>query len=379
MTALEDSPQRISSFSCFQDNSHNLDGSPHGNTGRWYFFLTKQHPFQRVLPDTPVRFKRAIEYRKNKLHLEYLATEKRRAEHLAYKRAVRKFKLKHQRVDECLHPGKKRYFHCKHCGDLISIRPRCHSRYFDACPYCARLRANRTARRAAIGIQAMKTPGMLTLTLHPKAGRAENMERLLSCFHALRAEFCRERVRGRSIDSLKPVGDHWERDWPIAHPAYRWDSWIGFIEIAKCQSGYIVHIHAVVDSSPIDERLLACAWEHITKDSFIVEWHPLDFSRYGYKSVIRYVVKYMTKSFACDDGTFTNEEMKHLFQSYGLPKTEKHHSLCGVCGATDSYEPFEPDEKEIRNAHVGRWLYGSPIGGQPYCAGSGPPSASNGA
>ena len=157
-----------------------------------------------------------------------------------------------------------------------------------------------------MGLQAMKRPKMLTLTLRRdytnlRASNARNLDRLLACRKIL-------------FKKLRALG-------------YDIDSWFCAIELP-------VHLHLVMDSDFIDFFTIKRLWKEITGDSDHVYIKALDFHRGGYHACLVYVVKYLGKSIDSEDCSMSLVSRRHMIQSYGLPVLDpaKMHCDCGAVG-----------------------------------------------
>jgi REP element-mobilizing transposase RayT len=159
----------------------------------------------------------------------------------------------------------------------------CHSRFASECPCCARKWRSKMVKRFTRGIEDMVHPVFLTLTLNKRFGNAVDRD----IWHLKKILF-------RSIRDL----------------GFVIDSWCGVIEPPN-------HLHMVIDTGYIPQKLLSDLWLQITGDSKIVDIREVHLSDSA--NVASYMAKYITKT---DNWTdyLSLSDLKgfHLHQSSGF-------------------------------------------------------------
>jgi hypothetical protein len=231
----------------------------------------------------------------------------------------------------CEH-GHELFRSCERCGGVEKLVVPCNSRFLRVCPSCSRRWERGVLSRFMTGIQSMKAPKLITLTLRKPCGH----ERFLSIW-VLRQYLFHNLVR---------------RGYAIR-------SWCGIPE-------YPNHIHLVVDCDYVPKHEIKQIWHGITGDSYIVDVKALRGNRDGFEGASSYLTKYLTKSIRFDPvylqetvwGGATQYDAPsaetldlrgfHLVGSWGLARGVVWTPLPHVCGCGGGFgAPFgmTPDDE----------------------------------
>lgn len=152
-------------------------------------------------------------------------------------------------------------WHCWDCGEDIDLVQSCDLRL---CPRCAIRRAYRFIQSYRHVLDAMTAPKLLTLTFRSVQTLSKTLVK--ACFKHFaklrRTKLWKNAVKGG----------------------------LASLEFTYTPAGWHPHIHALIDSAYIPQRLLSAAWKRITKGSYIVYIQAAD--RYnGVYEVAKYVAK----------------------------------------------------------------------------------------
>lgn len=195
-------------------------------------------------------------------------------------------------------PNPRQFFlQCKTCGTLARITVGCGSRFSYFCDECSKRWRKKTFARYFKAVVAMKNPKFLTLTL--------------------------KKQRGRLTDRLMMMWDMKKYLFKkLSRLGYKIPSWVGVIEPPN-------HIHLIIDSQYIPQRIISELWLSITNDSYIVDVRKVNGS--DLSQVAAYITKYLTKASTWDGINLDMLKGFHLVGAWGLPKSSPRRPLC-ICG-----------------------------------------------
>ena len=147
-----------------------------------------------------------------------------------------------------------------------------------------------------LGIENMKTPKFITLTLKKDANL--DVKKIWS-------------IRNYLFKILKRRG-------------YRIDGWLGVCEWPN-------HIHLIVDCDYIPQHELSESWRNASGDSFIVDIRAITDGT-GRRRAINYLSKYLGKSQGWDDSNLSLLKGFHLQNNHGLDLEKVLHPCPCDCG-----------------------------------------------
>lgn len=152
-------------------------------------------------------------------------------------------------------------WHCWDCSEHIDLVQSCDLRL---CPRCSIRRAFRFITTHQVVLDEMTDPKLLTLTFQsPQRLSKPLLKTYFKYFATLRRrKLWKDAVKGG----------------------------LASLEFTYTHSGWHPHIHALIDSSYIPQRLLSALWKRITKGSYIVYIQKCDPSK-GVYEVAKYVAK----------------------------------------------------------------------------------------
>ncbi len=119
------------------------------------------------------------------------------------------------------------------------------------------------------------------------------------------------------------------------------------IEIRFGETGWNVHLHALIDASYLDQHAISKTWQQITGDSYVVDIRQAFSARAG----LRYILKYMLKPPVLNDQESVYDRVlkgTRLVQPFGVfYRVEKGKSVlaCPQCGRTDWISEFDLRER----------------------------------
>jgi len=145
---------------------------------------------------------------------------------------------------------------------------------------------------------------------------------------------------------LRATVDRIRRSWKKLLKKYkkRWRGGLYVIEITmqSRESGWHVHIHALIEGKFVHYKRLEADWRAITGDSYIVY---IEHEKYTPVRNLRYILKDMAKApkLCCRaaqveyDRALHGERLVHPFGSWFNAVLERSRDLlrCPVCGSTD--------------------------------------------
>ena len=189
-----------------------------------------------------------------------------------------------------------RHFECQTCGTIHSYNLRCGKRFDVQCKPCADAWRSKTKTKFKLGIENMRTPKFVTLTL--KKGGINDVHTIW-------------KARNTLFRDLRRRG-------------YRIDGWLAVCEWPN-------HIHCVIDSDYVPQTELASRWLAATEDSYICDIRAIK-DGHGRRAAINYVAKYLGKSQGWEDANLSLLKGFHLQNNHGLClEKPEHHCPCD-CG-----------------------------------------------
>lgn len=204
--------------------------------------------------------------------------------------------------------------YCANCGERRVITLRCGRR---SCPICRKSLYFRLLRGYLAIARGVQNPKLLTLTTATRGALTrEAVNAIRSAFQRLlhRKYFC-TRIRGG----------------------------LYVIEIKFGETGWNVHLHALIDSSYLDQETISSTWQQITGDSYIVDIRQIFSARVG----LRYILKYMLKPPVLNgqesvyDHTLKGTRLVQPFGVFYRAEKEKLVLACPRCGRTGWISEFE--------------------------------------
>jgi len=195
-----------------------------------------------------------------------------------------------------------------HCGDRHDVPVNCGDRF---CPVCSISRRGRVRYRLSQLTKLVKpafkySTKFITLTQPNSSDLQAGVKQIMASFRRLRqTQFWRKYVDGGA----------------------------SVIEITGKKGAYHVHIHAVIHSRFIPQRLLSKMWEASSGGSIV--W----ITRIPVAAVVSYLTKYLSKGVDVpDDDVEMSNALRgvRLFQPFGTwhspeRKIPKHKSVCKIC------------------------------------------------
>lgn len=185
----------------------------------------------------------------------------------------------------CVNPRTVRMFD-QDSLTIYTLRVPCGSRFDSQCPFCARRYHRKVKKRFLKGIQAMRHPIFLTLTLR----------------------YDKQTLEGSLMYRDKPIlACRKELFRALVDEGYRIDSWCASLEPPN-------HLHLVIDSSYIPREVIQRLWKQITNGSWAVDIREVNDA-----GIAHYVSKYVTKPQKWER-YFSMDQLKgkHLVESHAL-------------------------------------------------------------
>jgi hypothetical protein len=118
---------------------------------------------------------------------------------------------------------------------------------------------------------------------------------------------------------------------------------IYIIEIKYRESGWNIHLHALIDALFLKQATISDAWREITGDSYIVDvrraWSP--------RKGLKYVLKYMLKAPSLNgheldyDSVLKGTRLAQTFGAFYRARLQKSGLACPRCGHTDWISEFQ--------------------------------------
>jgi len=197
-------------------------------------------------------------------------------------------------------------------GELVGSQARCKARI---CPTCAKIRANKAARRIREALKEADDPRFLTLTLKGSDDPlADQIRHLRESFARLRrAKEWKQHVRG----GVYTVEVKWGKSRGQWHP----------------------HLHCIIDGTYWQQQAISKAWETASRGSSIVDIRRV----HGAEALSRYITKYIAKS-SDTDGMPAARLVEWSESVHGLRMLQTFGTLHGH--DRDPREPAEPRQFE---------------------------------
>lgn len=208
--------------------------------------------------------------------------------------------------------------YCANCGEKRVVTLRCGRR---SCPICRKSLHFRLLREYLTIARRVQHPKLLTLTrVTRKALTRQEVSAIRSAFQRLlHRQYFRERIHGG----------------------------LYVIEIKSGGTGWNLHLHALIEASYLDQRIISNNWQQITGDSYVVDIRQAYSARTG----LRYILKYMLKPPVLNGQESIYDQVlkgTRLVQPFGLfyhSEKEKLVLACPRCGRTDWMSEFELKER----------------------------------
>lgn len=181
-------------------------------------------------------------------------------------------------AEGCLNP------HHVHLAVRVNDRPirmtvSCGSRINTICPACAKQWRNKTRAKYIHMVKEMTAPKFLTITLrYDPNGPSSQRLRVKELWED----------RKQLFEDLRKQG-------------YQIGSWVATIEAPN-------HMHIIMDSDFIPQRVISQLWHKITKDSYIVDIKEVLGYRENLARAAAYITKYLTK--LTELSYYESEELK---------------------------------------------------------------------
>jgi len=190
-----------------------------------------------------------------------------------------------------------RHFQCQSCGMVHTFSLRCNKRFEVECPDCSEAWKRKTMVKIKLGIENMKNPKFITLTL--KKDVHLDVRRIW-------------KFRNDFFHKLRRKG-------------YRIRGWI-----AVCEWPNHIHIVADIDQY-IPQMELSETWKSVTGDSYIVDIRKVDEGG-GKRRAANYLSKYLGKSIGWEDANLSLLKGFHLQNNHGLCLDNKKKPFICECG-----------------------------------------------
>lgn len=179
------------------------------------------------------------------------------------------------------------------------------------CPFCSRRRQARLRRRLSAALPYLRSPKLLTLTIaNVRRLTPRIFDRVRGWFRMLRRRKLLRGVRGGAYAL--------EATWSF-------------------QNGWNVHLHVIIDSPYIPQKLIARAWREITGTSYVVDIRSIVQGKASraaaipLRKAVEIVVEYITKNpwdFGWSDDAVIEyldaTRRKRLFDTFGSLRGRKN-------------------------------------------------------